>query len=349
MSASKRSLLCLPRLVAPVFCLGMMIVLAVGVARAEEAPIDARCVRDVLKRTVPLLQKSAATYIEKKDCFSCHHQALPAIAVARAKRVGLSVDAELTGEQSDFTHEYFLGRAKRVRVGEGVPGGPYNAGYALWGLHAEGHKPDSVTKDLVAYLKTKHRRDGSWRIRTHRPPLEDSNFTATALSLRGLQLYAGKEGAKDLAERIPRTQNWLLKAEAKTNEDRVFRLVGLVWARGKSDDLERLAKQLIKQQRPDGGWTQLAEGASDSYATGQALFALKTAGIKVGHRSYQDGCRFLLKTVQPDGSWLVTTRSKAIQTYFESGFPYEKSQFISICGTCWATLALVELLPAKAN
>jgi N-acyl-D-amino-acid deacylase len=349
MIASGRSPSRLPRTGRLLLALGMVVVSAVGVGRADDAPIDAKCVRKVLKRSVLLLQKSAATYIEKKDCFSCHHQALPAIAVARAKRAGLSVDAELTGEQSDFTHEYFGGRAKRVRVGEGVPGGPYNAGYALWGLHADGRKPDSVTNDLVAYLKTKHRRDGSWRIRTHRPPLEDSDFTATALSLRGLQLYGGKAGAKDLAERIPRTQNWLLKTEAKTNEDRVFRLVGLVWAGGKSDDLERLAKELIKQQLPDGGWRQLAEGTSDSYATGQVLFALKTAGIKVGHRSYQDGCRFLLKTVQPDGSWLVTTRSKAIQTYFESGFPYEKSQFISICGTCWATLALVELLPVTAD
>jgi hypothetical protein len=69
------------------------------------------------------------------------------------------------------------------------------------------------------------------------------------------------------------------------------------------------------------------------------------AGVSVGRGSYQQGCRFLLKTVKADGSWLVTTRSKPIQTYFESGFPYKKSQFISICGTCWATLALVELIP----
>ena len=188
-----------------------------GVLMAADGPVTPEAVRDAVKRSVPLLQKSAATYVEKRDCFSCHHQGLDAVAIARARRAGFAVDSELTVEQSDFTHEYFNARAKRVRVGEGVPGGPYNAGYALWGLHADGRKPDSVTNDLVAYLKTKHRRDGSWRIRTHRPPLEDSHFTATALSLQGLQFYAGKAGAKDLAERIPRTTKWLLKAEAKTN------------------------------------------------------------------------------------------------------------------------------------
>lgn len=317
-----------------------------GVLMAADGPVTPESVRDVLNRSVPLLQKSAATYVEKRDCFSCHHQGLASVAIARARRAGFAVNADLTADQSDFTYEYFNGRGKRVRVGEGVPGGPYNAGYALWGLHADGRKPDSVTNDLVAYLRTKHRRDGSWRIRTHRPPLEDSHFTATALSLQGLQFYAGKDGAKDLAERIPRARKWLLKAVAKTNEDRVFRLLGLVWSGAAKTDVQRLAKELKSKQRPEGGWAQLPERKSDSYATGQALFALKAAGMKVGDDSYQAGCRYLLKSVKSDGSWLVATRSKAIQKYFESGFPHEKSQFISICGTCWATLALLELLPA---
>ena len=317
-----------------------------GVLMAADGPVTPESVRDVLNRSVSLLQKSAATYVEKRDCFSCHHQGLASVAIARARRAGFAVNADLTADQSDFTYEYFNGRGKRVRVGEGVPGGPYNAGYALWGLHADGRKPDSVTNDLVAYLRTKHRRDGSWRIRTHRPPLEDSHFTATALSLQGLQFYAGKDGAKDLAERIPRARKWLLKAVAKTNEDRVFRLLGLVWSGAAKTDVQRLAKELKSKQRPEGGWAQLPERKSDSYATGQALFALKAAGMKVGDDSYQAGCRYLLKSVKSDGSWLVATRSKAIQKYFESGFPHEKSQFISICGTCWATLALLELLPA---
>ena len=324
---------------------GLVGFVLVGIARAGEPSVSADAVREVLGRTVPLLQKSATPYVEKRDCFSCHHQALPAITVARARRIGVPVDDDSAGEQSDFTLEYFSARAARVRVGEGVPGGAYNAGYALWGLHANGHKPDSVTRDMVAYLRTKHRHDGSWRIRTHRPPLEDSHFTATALSLRGLQLYAGKQGADDLAERTPRTLKWLLKAEAKPNEDRVFRLLGAKWAKASTKDLKRLAKELMAQQRSDGGWSQLPGKDSDAYATGQALYALKVAGTKVSRKSYQAGCRFLLRTVRADGSWLVTTRSKAIQKYFESGFPHEKSQFISICGTCWASLALMELLP----
>ncbi len=313
---------------------------------AAEPQLTPAGVRTALAKTIPLLQLSGATYIENRECFSCHHQGLPAVAVATAGRRGILVDREIARGQSKFTHAYFKDREKRVRVGEGIPGGAYNAGYALWGLHAEGWPADSVTNDLVQYLRTKHRRDGSWRIRTHRPPLEDSHFTATALSLQGMQLYCGEEGSKDLAERTTRTRAWLLKATAKTNEDCAFRLLGLAWSGADCKDLGKPGKELVARQGDDGGWPQLENLKSDSYATGQALVALKTAGIlATTDPAYQRGCRFLLKTQQADGSWLVTSRSKPFQTYFESKFPHGKSQFISICGTCWATLALLKILP----
>jgi hypothetical protein len=57
---------------------------------------------------------------------------------------------------------------------------------------------------------------------------------------------------------------------------------------------------------------------------------------------------FLLKTQREDGSWLVRSRSKPFQTYFESGFPHGKDQFISMAATGWATAALSLALPAKS-
>ena len=56
---------------------------------------------------------------------------------------------------------------------------------------------------------------------------------------------------------------------------------------------------------------------------------------------YQRGLKFLLASQLEDGSWHVRSRSKPFQTYYESGFPHGKDQFISMAASSWATLALL--------
>jgi hypothetical protein len=94
-------------------------------------------------------------------------------------------------------------------------------------------------------------------------------------------------------------------------------------------------------QGSDGGWAQLPTLASDAYATGQVLVALKTAGIlSPNQTAYQRGVQFLLRTQAGDGSWYVRSRAIPFQPYFDSGFPYGPDQFISTAATNWAAMAL---------
>ncbi len=98
----------------------------------------------------------------------------------------------------------------------------------------------------------------------------------------------------------------------------------------------------MKEQRKDGGWAQLATLESDAYGTGQAMFALATAGnLAVTHPAFSRGVQFLLKTQLEDASWFVQSRSVPVQPYFESGFPHGRSQYISCAATAWAAMALV--------
>jgi squalene cyclase len=102
------------------------------------------------------------------------------------------------------------------------------------------------------------------------------------------------------------------------------------------------SEELIKQQRKDGGWAQLDSLQSDAYATGSVLVTLhEAAGLSVKDETYQRGVEFLLKTQKSDGSWHIASRSRPFQTYFESGFPHGKDQWISSAGTSWATMALL--------
>jgi squalene cyclase len=120
-------------------------------------------------------------------------------------------------------------------------------------------------------------------------------------------------------------------------------------AAGAGEDARAAAEELAKSQRDDGGWGQTDEMASDAYATGTALFALHRAGgLAVSDPAYQRGVAFLVRTQLEDGSWLVLSRSRPFQTYFESGFPHGKDQFISMAATGWATAALSLAIPAKA-
>jgi len=287
--------------------------------------------RTAVQRAIPLIQKSAATYIEERSCFSCHHQALTVMALGRAKLTGFTVKDKIISAQSKFTLEYFTDRKERLPKGEDVPGGPYSVGYALAGLAAAREPSNETTQALIQYLLKKQNMDGSWRIRTHRPPLEDSHFTATALGLK----------AMPKTDHARKASQWLVKTQAKSTEDHVFKILGLHWA-GMKKETKVAAEALLELQHKDGGWAQRPEMKSDAYATGQALTVLKQSGIlKSDSTQYKRGVAWLLENQKPDGSWHVKTHSKPIQKYFESDFPHGKDQFISISATCWAVMALL--------
>lgn len=293
--------------------------------------------RMAVARAVSLIENSADTYVDKRECFSCHHQALTMMAMSRAQRSGIELQPDSLSTQVQFSLEYFEDRRKRLLMGEGVPGGAYNAGYALTGLAATGTPKNEVTEALVQYLlKTEHK-DGGWRIRTHRPPLEDSHFTATALAIKGISEFAEPV---EKAEPIKRALTWLKKTEPTFTEDYAFKVLGLHWGHAKLEK-QTTAKSLLYLQSSDGGWSQMPGMKSDAYATGLALSALRQSGaLTANSPQYKSGVKWLLEHQKPDGSWRVKTRSKPIQKYFESSFPHGKDQFISISATCWAIIEL---------
>jgi squalene cyclase len=111
--------------------------------------------------------------------------------------------------------------------------------------------------------------------------------------------------------------------------------------------IREAASQLRKLQRSDGGWGQIPALASDAYATGQALVALRESGsVTTGGAEYQRGVRYLIESQMEDGSWLVRTRAPSFQPYFDSDFPHGYDQFISAAATNWAVRALLPVAAA---
>jgi hypothetical protein len=232
-------------------------------------------------------------------------------------------------------------REQMLQGTEMIPNPAISVSYLLDGLAAEGYQPDETTAAMAHLVSLQQNPDGSFRAFKARPPIESSVISATALSLRALQVYGA-----DAGPRIAKAREWLRTANPLTHEEKAMKLLGLAWAKAGADDLRAAAQPLLADQRPDGGWAQLPALETDAYATGQALFALHAAGqISTGDAVYGRGSAFLLRTQMPDGSWLVRSRSFPFQPYKESGFPHGKDQWISAAGSSWAAMALMLGLP----
>jgi squalene cyclase len=173
-------------------------------------------------------------------------------------------------------------------------------------------------------------------------------FTVSYVALRGLKMFGTAGQQERISKRTAQVRQWVLKTSARETEDRVFRLRSLHAVEAPKEEIHGAAGELLKTQRADGGWAQLASLDSDAYATGTALVALHQAGgIATAEPAYRRGLRFLLAKQLDDGSWHVPTRSEPIQTYYESGYPHGADQFISIAAAGWATTALALALPMK--
>jgi hypothetical protein len=322
----------------------VVLLLFSGVPHAQNESVR---IRAAVTKSLTLLQESGRTWIEKSGCVSCHHQAVPAVSVALARLRGFPVDETATRQRIEATLARF--RHPREELFQGpagiglVAGGVLNAGYALVGLGAAQVPPNATTDAVAHFIAARQLADGRFRSPDPgRLPLEGSDVTATALSIRALQLYAPPALEAETATIVSRGRDWLLSAQPIGTEERASQLRGLGWADADTRVIARLSVALAGEQRVDGGWAQLPDLASDAYATGLALVALRDAGVLAASSAvYRRGVTFLLSSQHADGSWLVVSRARGTQPYFESGFPHGTNQFISAAGTAWATSALL--------
>ncbi len=330
-------------------CLGLMVVAGELAGAAPVATPAPEAIRAAVAKSLPLLEASARTSMEKrKQCFTCHNTGLPVMALSAARGRGFEVAAGNFQQQVKFTADFLAKNRTNYLAGKGQGGQALTAGYALWTLENGGWKPDETTAAVAEYLLKWQAGLPHWKVQTVRPPTEESLFAVSYVALRGLKTFSTPEQGERVAQRFAIVRDWALRTPAQSNEDRVFRLRLLRMAGAPETELRRAVRDLSETQRADGGWAQLPGMASDAYATATALTALHQAGhVSLTDAVCQRALNWLLNAQLPDGSWHVATRSTPIQTYYESGYPHGEDQFISITAAGWATMALVEALPNK--
>ena len=306
--------------------------------------------RSSVARSVSLLLKSAPPMFAQRRCFTCHHNTVPAEAAALARRKGIPVPEDLARKNLDDIVAVFQLTAGAAQQGrQNVPGGvALTVGYGLMALAAEKYPLDPVIASHVHWTLAAQMSDGSWLGNgANRPPVEFSTVSHTAIAARALTLYpiAGRKAEFDRALR--KAAAWLRTAETPTAEERAMRLLGLVWTKAPQAAINGAMQAVVQQQAAGGGWPQLSALDPDAYATGLSLVALHEAGMRTNDKVYRNGTEFLLKTQSPDGAWFVRSRAFPIQPYFESGFPFERHQWISAAATGWAAQAIALTLPDR--
>jgi ankyrin repeat protein len=321
------------------------------------APDSHRTPTEAVQASLKALQRSMLEFNRRTGCISCHQEGLGRMVTGAALERGFALDPAVERAQSAringavnalgplhalaLKDPAAMKNVPLIEIEEVVTGDAF----LLAGVAAHRQPATKALGEMAMVVARQQLPEGYWRFSFPRVPMQSSFFTFTALAVRSLQAYGPKADAAEVAERVRRARGWLLTAPAVTGEDRSFRLLGLMWAGVSEQERRKAADALRAEQRPDGGWAQLAALQSDAYATGQALYALRTAGgLPITDPVYQRGVRFLLRTQDEDGSWFVNKRALPINNYFNAGFPHGESQYSSFNGTCWATMALLQTI-----
>jgi ankyrin repeat protein len=312
-------------------------------------------IRGAIQDSIPLLQRADANFVTSSGCVSCHNNSLTAMTMGLARKQGFRVDEKIAATQVRANIESLAKTRDQLHQGFLVPTEDFFSesvvAYVLLGLHAEGYKADLDTDAAAMHILGRQHPTGEWFYPNAdmRQPLCLDHIGQTALSMRALQLYAPKMDAATYRRSIQMAASWLANAKSDNNDDRSWRVAGLAWAGTNKAATQKAIRELLANQKPDGGWSDLPSMESTAYATGKSLVALHTGGLSVSDPAYQRGIKWLLSQQQEDGSWYVQTRAMAFQPSFDAGFPHGNNQWISSAATNWAAMALTLALPDAGN
>ena len=264
-----------------------------------------------------------------------HHQPFAARAYGEFKAAGLSAEPRL---RDSVLNGMVAERPRRMNP-------------ATLPMAEIGEPANVFTDALIHHIAETQDASGGWSEQVSRPPLQESDIM---FAIMALKTYGWPARRAEFDERIARARGWLLTAQTWTTVDEADRLMGLWLAGANQTDLRKSGRNLLRQQRADGGWAQTRYPDADAFGTAAVPYSLRQAGLlDVSDAAYRRGARFLLDRQFPDGSWYVRSRAVKLQPYFQSGFPFDHDQWISNAATAYAVMALAPVaaraLPAAGQ
>src|SRR5262249_43614861 len=145
--------------------------------------------RTSVARSVALMLPSGPAVFQKRACISCHQQTMPAMAAAFTRDRGIPIDEAVAQKNLKQILGFYKPTGDEAMQNSNPGGGEGGIGYAVMALAAEKQPLTRMTAGWTHVVAARQMPDGSWPETTSRPPLEYSNITRTAMSVRALTLY----------------------------------------------------------------------------------------------------------------------------------------------------------------
>jgi pimeloyl-ACP methyl ester carboxylesterase len=326
----------------------LLTILPANTALSAEAAPD---VPAAIRRGLTFIVADGLAWKKERNCVSCHHAALGVWAMQEAKARGHAVDEAVLTE---FTNWIAAGGDGKGRGSKPPPAAPKAMNmYAMFmalGLGADPRPHADVTKTLAG-LRNNSRVDqldnGSWMAWPEtRPPIFDTSSVAmTALATIAQSPVAGAADDTDMKAARAKALKWLDAAPLEDDlQGAALRLIVARRAGHSTSAAKTLVERILATQKPDGGWAQAKDMASDAHATGQALWALAASGRNADDPAVKRGQLVLAKTQRPDGSWEMTSRPCP-----PSNKGAKLLQPIGGAGAAWGVMGLVRSTPVVAK
>ena len=157
-----------------------------------------------------VLQQGSGSFFKEGGCGACHAQNLTSMAVNAAYANHIPVNAEAKAAEIKGAQLAFAGFVQPL-LQRGDPPVVDILLYAGMQMASENVAADQTTDAMVHNMVAQQRAAGNWHMAwVERPPMEDGDFSRTAMGIRLLQLYGarGTQGGTAEAHRARRRTGW---------------------------------------------------------------------------------------------------------------------------------------------
>jgi hypothetical protein len=317
-------------------------------AQATFLEEEAAKARATVQRALPYLDARGRQWKADHGCASCHHVPMMVWSLREAGKRRFEVDQKAIAEMTDWILDDT--NAASIVPAKGAPFRPTSE-YVLLAVADEAQSETNRISGAAwhtQYLLEHQTPEGSWPGIEGRPPimLASREATLVAANLLSKPTLVAALGGSDPTAIVDHAKSWLNRPHAAgAIQELNFAYLNLLHLDPSSHEVAHVRRLIERGQRPDGGWSQTEDRASDAFATGQSLYALsKAAHAVVPESATTRAAHFLEQTQREDGTWSMISRAVKPGDPGLLGQTAVDSEPIVYYATGWAILGLLQYL-----